>query len=128
VSELIITRKVRFNSAHRLHSKHLSAEQNKAVYGKCNNANGHGHEYVLTVALKGEADPVTGMVFDLSELSHILQETIHAQFDHKHLDRDLPYFQDLVSTAENIAMVLAVAKQNRHIALFILCGLARNRE
>tara|TARA_B100002051_G_C16419994_1_gene478913 strand:+ start:444 stop:695 length:252 start_codon:yes stop_codon:yes gene_type:complete len=83
---------------------------------------------VLTVALKGEADPVTGMVFDLSELSHILQETIHAQFDHKHLDRDLPYFQDLVSTAENIAMVLAVAKQNRHIALFILCGLARNRE
>lgn len=103
--EVIIMRKIMFHSAHRLHSQQLSDKENKIIYGKCNNPNGHGHEYILTVALKGQIDPVTGMLFNLSELKEILDNTIMKEFDHKHLNLDTPYFKDKVSTAENIVVV-----------------------
>ena len=103
--DVIITRKVHFCSSHRLHAPSLSDDANQSIFGKCNNPNGHGHNYVLIVALKGPVDPVTGMVFNLAELADILDDTIMYHFDHKHLDKDTPFFAERPSTAENIAMV-----------------------
>lgn len=105
MSDVIITRKVHFNSAHRLHSEQLSEAENVTVFGKCNNLNGHGHDYFLTVALKGSVDPITGMLYNLSDLAKILDEKILKPFDHKHLNLDTDYFKSLVPTAENIAIV-----------------------
>jgi 6-pyruvoyltetrahydropterin/6-carboxytetrahydropterin synthase len=102
---IIIKKKVNFNSAHRLHAPKLSDEENVRLYGKCNNFHGHGHDYQLIVALKGPLDPVTGMVFDFAELKNILTTHIIDIFDHKHLDLDTPYFKETPSTAENIAIV-----------------------
>ena len=105
MSDVIIKKKIHFNSAHRLHSPQLSDEDNIALYGKCNNPNGHGHDYQLIVGLKGPVDPVTGIVFDFSKLKSILNTHILDVFDHKHLDLDTPYFKSIPSSAENIVVV-----------------------
>lgn len=94
-----------FLSSHRLHSAALSDEENAAIFGKCNNPNGHGHNYKVTVTLRGPIDPRTGMLVNLTELAAVLKPIL-AAVDHKHLDLDVPYFRDnrIVSTAENIAV------------------------
>jgi 6-pyruvoyltetrahydropterin/6-carboxytetrahydropterin synthase len=101
-----ITRRHVFSAAHRLHSLHLSAEENLETFGKCNHPTGHGHNYVLEVTLKGPIDPNTGMIFNLSELKTILTEAIDIDMDHKHLNFDAPEFKNLNPTAENIAYVI----------------------
>jgi len=88
-----------------LHSPLLDATQNAAIFGKCNNANGHGHNYKVTVVLYGSVDPVTGMVVNLYDVGVALR-TILATVDHKNLDLDVEYFRrnGIVSTAENLAV------------------------
>jgi 6-pyruvoyltetrahydropterin/6-carboxytetrahydropterin synthase len=76
------------------------------VFGKCNNANGHGHNYDVVVRLTGEPDPDTGFVFDLKILSDLIREHVVERFDHKHLNLDTEEFKDLNPTAENIARVI----------------------
>ncbi|CAA0122191.1 6-carboxy-5,6,7,8-tetrahydropterin synthase [BD1-7 clade bacterium] len=100
-----ITKRVNFNAAHRLYSKTYSDEKNESVFGKCNNPNGHGHNYILDVTLKGEVDPVTGMVANLTTIKEDVNRLIVDVFDHKHLNLDVAYFADLNPTAENIAVV-----------------------
>ncbi|XP_067931197.1 6-pyruvoyl tetrahydrobiopterin synthase-like [Watersipora subatra] len=100
-----ISRIVTFNAAHRLHSKHLSEEENKELYGKCNRINGHGHNYKVKVTLQGPVSPTTGLVANLTDLK-VLLKTILEELDHKNLDMDIAYFQDAVSSVENIAMYL----------------------
>lgn len=99
-----LTRRYRFSAAHRLHNEALSAEENVAVYGKCNNPYGHGHNYVLEVTLAGPIDPGTGMVFDLAELDRTVEGEILERFDHTHLNLDVENFRDLVPTTENLCM------------------------
>ncbi len=101
-----VSRLEHFNAAHRLYNPEWSDEQNDRVFGKCNNPNFHGHNYDLIVTLIGETDPMTGYVYDLKQLSDIIQENIIAHFDHKNLNLDTPYFKTLNPTAENIAMVI----------------------
>lgn len=101
-----ISRKAHFNAAHRLYRKDWSFEQNNAVFGKCNNPNFHGHNYELIVSVTGEIDPETGYVMDVKILSDIIKEEVENQMDHKNLNLDVPEFQDLNPTAENIVVVI----------------------
>jgi 6-pyruvoyltetrahydropterin/6-carboxytetrahydropterin synthase len=101
-----ISRKAHFNAAHRLFRKDWSDEQNKAVFGKCNNPNYHGHNYDLTVSVTGEIDPETGFVMDVKLLADIIKEEVENAFDHKNLNLDCVEFADLNPTAENIAVVI----------------------
>jgi 6-pyruvoyltetrahydropterin/6-carboxytetrahydropterin synthase len=101
-----ISRKAHFNAAHRLYRKDWSMEQNNAIFGKCNNANFHGHNYELIVSVTGEIDKETGYVLDIKVLADIIKEDVEDQFDHKNLNLDVPEFKDLNPTAENIVVVI----------------------
>ncbi len=101
-----VSRKGHFNAAHRLYRKDWSFEKNDAVFGKCNNANFHGHNYELTVSVTGEINPDTGYVIDIKDLSTFILEEVEHNFDHKNLNLDVPEFLDLNPTAENIAVVI----------------------
>uniref|UniRef100_A0A674GQS7 6-pyruvoyl tetrahydrobiopterin synthase n=1 Tax=Taeniopygia guttata TaxID=59729 RepID=A0A674GQS7_TAEGU len=91
-----LSRSVTFSACHRLHSKSLSDEENLKLFGKCNNPNGHGHNYKVVVTVRGEIDPVSGMVMNLTELKEFMQEAIMEPLDHKNLDKDVPYFSEVV--------------------------------
>lgn len=101
-----ISRKAHFNAAHRLHRKDWTFEQNNAVFGKCNNPNFHGHNYELIVGVTGKIDPETGYVMDIKELSDLINEEVEKPFDHKNLNLDVPEFENLIPTAENIVVVI----------------------
>ena len=94
-------RRYRFAASHRLHADALSAAQNAAVYGKCNNPHGHGHNYTVEVLLGGEVDVVTGMACDLAELDRFAAEHVVGAYDHQNLNT-LAVFQNLVPTTENL--------------------------
>ncbi|XP_060950644.1 6-pyruvoyl tetrahydrobiopterin synthase [Limanda limanda] len=101
-----ITRIQSFSACHRLHSIHLSDEENKKVYGKCNNPHGHGHNYKVEVTVRGKIDRVTGMVMNLTDLKRCIEDVIMTPLDHKNLDKDVPYFASIVSTTENVAVYI----------------------
>jgi 6-pyruvoyltetrahydropterin/6-carboxytetrahydropterin synthase len=104
--EFELTRRVEFSAAHRLHNPVFSAEKNREVFGVCNNPNGHGHNYVLDVTVRGPVDPATGMVLDLNRLMAMLHELVFTELDHKHLDVDVPWLAGRISTAENVAAAI----------------------
>ncbi|GAB5577081.1 6-pyruvoyl tetrahydrobiopterin synthase [Prionailurus iriomotensis] len=87
--------------------KCLSNEENLKLYGKCNNPNGHGHNYKVVVTVHGEIDPVTGMVMNMTDLKEYMEEAIMKPLDHKNLDLDVPYFADIVSTTENVQLYIS---------------------
>ena len=103
---IYITRRERFNAAHRLNNASWSAEKNEAVFGKCNNPNYHGHNYNFTVMLTGEINPETGYVYDLKILSEIVHTYVIERLDHKNLNLDVKEFENLNPTAENIVVVI----------------------
>ncbi len=101
-----INRKEHFNAAHRLYNPAWSDEKNRETFGKCNNPNGHGHNYEMIVTLTGEVDVATGYVYDMKKLSTLIKENILERFDHKNLNLDVPEFKNLNPTAENIVKVI----------------------
>ena len=104
--KVTVCRHEHFNAAHRLHHPAWTAENNTAVFGKCNNPNFHGHNYELIVKLRGDIDPETGYVFDMKKLSDLIKLEIIDKFDHKNLNLDTSEFQHLNPTAENLAVVI----------------------
>lgn len=102
--EAYLTVSTHFSAAHRLASPDLSLEENSEIYGKCARVNGHGHNYHLEVTIKGEIDPRTGMIADLGKLQTVIDDYVVEPFDHTFLNRDIPYFANVVPTAENIAV------------------------
>jgi 6-pyruvoyltetrahydropterin/6-carboxytetrahydropterin synthase len=100
-----VYRRATFNAAHRLFRPDWSDEKNQAVFGKCNNPNFHGHNYVMEVCLEGEIDPETGYVIDLKILKDLIKEEIEERFDHRNLNLDCDVFKGIIPTAENIAVV-----------------------
>jgi 6-pyruvoyltetrahydropterin/6-carboxytetrahydropterin synthase len=104
--KVTVSRSAHFNAAHRLYRKDWTEEQNNAVFGKCNNPNFHGHNYELIVGVTGEIDPETGYVIDLKILKDIIEDEVETPFDHKNLNLDVPEFESLNPTAENIAVVI----------------------
>lgn len=99
-----VTRKAHFAAAHRLFNPSWSMEQNDKVFGKCNNPNGHGHNYNIEVTVAGTPPPETGMVIDLKVLAEIVDRELIELVDHKHLNVDVPFLQGIIPTAENMAM------------------------
>ena len=100
-----VCRRATFNAAHRLFRKDWSDEKNSAVFGKCNNPNFHGHNYVLEVWIEGAIDTATGYVIDLKIVKDLIKNEITDRFDHKNLNLDCKEFLNLNPTAENIAVV-----------------------
>lgn len=105
-NKVAVYRKEHFNAAHRLHNNAWSDEKNATVFGLCNNKNFHGHNYELIVKVTGEPNPDTGYVLDIKVLSALIKKEILDQFDHKNLNLDTVYFQQVNPTAENIAKVI----------------------
>ena len=101
-----VSRKAHFNAAHRLYRADWDDSKNWEVFGKCNNPNFHGHNYELVVSVTGEIDPETGFVMDMKELKDLIKDKIEDAFDHKNLNKEVPDFQNLNPTAENIAVVI----------------------
>ncbi|MFI5239149.1 MAG: 6-pyruvoyl trahydropterin synthase family protein [Gemmatimonadales bacterium] len=97
-----VTRRLKFNAAHRVHNPALSDEENRATFGKCNNPYGHGHNYTLDVSVAGEVDPNTGYVFDLSKLKDLVTREVVDVVDHHNLNIDVPFMRDVIPTAENM--------------------------
>ena len=102
--EAYLTISTHFSAAHRLAHPDLSYEENSEIYGKCARPNGHGHNYHLEVTVKGEIDPRTGMIVDLGALHKVIEDYVVEPFDHTFLNKDIPYFAQVVPTAENIAI------------------------
>ena len=100
-----VCRRATFNAAHRLFRKDWSDEKNNTVFGKCNNPNFHGHNYVLEVWIEGAIDTETGYVIDLKIVKDLIKNKITDRFDHKNLNLDCTEFLNLNPTAENIAVV-----------------------
>jgi 6-pyruvoyltetrahydropterin/6-carboxytetrahydropterin synthase len=102
-----LTRVERFNAAHKLWVNSWSAEQNKAIFGKCSNKNWHGHNYTLYVTVKGKPDPITGFVIDAKVLSQLIKNVITDKLDHSNLNLDVDFIpSDLQPTTENLVLLL----------------------
>ena len=101
-----LTRKAEFSASHYYHNPDLSAEENQRLFGKCNNLNGHGHNYTLEVTVEGEVDAKTGFVLDLKQLKEVLNREVLDVFDHRHLNKEVPEFATQIPTTENIAIAI----------------------
>ena len=95
-----------FSAAHRLHREDWDEESNRRVFDKCNNPNGHGHNYVLEVTVKGEVDARSGFVVDLKQLKAILQKEVLDAMDHRFLNKEVAEFSQRVPTTENLAIAI----------------------
>ncbi len=100
-----VTRRYQFAAAHVLRQPSLSDADNERIYGKCANANGHGHNYGLEVTITGPVNPDTGRIIETEHLDEIVQHRVLERFDHRMLNED-PLFQEVVPTAENIAVAV----------------------
>jgi len=98
-----LTRRYRFSASHRLHNDAMSAEENTALYGKCNNPYGHGHNYILEVTVSGQVDPRTGMICNLVNLDRLVNQEIVKRYDDGNLNT-MDEFQKLVPTTENLCV------------------------
>lgn len=104
MSIVFITRKERFNAAHRLFRPEYSDEQNLKVFGKCSNPKWHGHNYILHVTVKGEVNEKTGFVADLKELSRIINEKIILPLDHRNINLEVSFMKGKLASTENLAI------------------------
>ena len=104
MSMVFITRKERFNAAHRLFRPEYSDEQNLKVFGKCSNPNWHGHNYTLLVTVKGEVNKETGFVANLKELSRIINEKVIVHLDHRNINLEVSFMNGKLASTENLAI------------------------
>jgi 6-pyruvoyltetrahydropterin/6-carboxytetrahydropterin synthase len=111
---IYLTRRASFSASHRLWSKQLTEAENYAIYEKCANPNGHGHNYVLEVTVRGTPDAQTGMVLNLTELKDAMNEEVVKWVDHKHLNYDVPWLEGSIPTTE----VLVVKFWERLLSAF----------
>jgi 6-pyruvoyltetrahydropterin/6-carboxytetrahydropterin synthase len=100
-----LTGRMEFCAAHRLYNPSLSHDVNYEAYGVCTGEHGHGHNYILEVTVRGDADPQTGVVVDINRLMEIVQEEVISKVDHKHLNIDVEMLRGVIPTAENLAVV-----------------------
>ena len=103
---IYLTRKCEFSASHYYHNPLWTEDENRRIFGKCANLNGHGHNYTLEVTVKGEVDPTTGFVVDLKQLKDILNREVVDAMDHRHLNKEVPEFATKVPTTENIAIAI----------------------
>ncbi len=101
----IVTVKVYFEAAHRLHNPKQSDDWNERVFGKCNNLHGHGHNYVIEISVRGEVNPESGYLIDMKDLKAIVNQRVVEDVDHRHLNLEVPWLEGINPTAENLARV-----------------------
>jgi 6-pyruvoyltetrahydropterin/6-carboxytetrahydropterin synthase len=106
VPTVTVIRRLQFNAAHRVHNPALSEEENRALFGKCNNPNWHGHNYTLDVSVTGPVDQRTGYVIDLAELKRIVQREVVDKVDHRNLNLEVDFMRDVIPTTENIVVAM----------------------
>ena len=99
-----ITRRERFNAAHKLFREDWDEQKNAEVFGKCSNPNWHGHNYTLYVTVKGDINPETGFVIDLKILSDLINKKIIAKVDHKNINLDVPFMKGVMASTENLVV------------------------
>jgi 6-pyruvoyltetrahydropterin/6-carboxytetrahydropterin synthase len=99
-----VTRRLHFNAAHRVHNPALSEEENARLFGKCNNPNWHGHNYMLDVSITGPVSERTGYVMDLGALKRLVEAQVIEQADHRNMNLEVEFMRGLIPTAENIAV------------------------
>ncbi len=103
---IYITRRERFNAAHRLFLAHYSDEKNMEIFGKCSNPNWHGHNYELFVTVKGEVNPETGFLVNLKELSKLINKYVIDKLDHKNINIDVDFMNQKLASTENLAIAI----------------------
>ena len=103
---LRLTKTYRFSASHRLHSQRLSAAENARVFGKCNNPQGHGHNYILSVSVSGEPDPSSGLLLSRSRLDALVDRTVLADLDYAYLNTGVEEFREIVPTTENLSLLI----------------------
>jgi 6-pyruvoyltetrahydropterin/6-carboxytetrahydropterin synthase len=101
-----ITRRLHFSAAHRVHNPELSDDENRRLFGKCNNPNWHGHNYILDVSVKGEMDEKTGYVVDLTSIKETVQHHVIAKVDHRNLNLEVDFLRDIIPTTENFVVAI----------------------
>jgi len=101
-----VTRRYEFSASHRLHAPGLTAEENRRLYGKCNNPFGHGHNYVLEVSVRGPVEARSGRAVDPAALDRLVRERVIRAFDHKNLNEQIEAFQRVVPTSENLGLLI----------------------
>jgi 6-pyruvoyltetrahydropterin/6-carboxytetrahydropterin synthase len=101
-----LTRKAEFSASHYYNNPEFSPEENRRIFGKCNNPHGHGHNYTLEVTVKGEIDPRSGFVVDLKELKDIMNREVVDVVDHRHLNEEIAEFRQRIPTTENLAITI----------------------
>jgi len=106
MSKVFLTRRERFNAAHRMFHPEWSDEKNLEVYGKCSNPNWHGHNYALFVTVKGDIDPDIGYVVNLKTISKIINEHVIEQLDHKNINIEVDFMKHRVPSSENLAIAI----------------------
>ena len=99
---MLITRKAEFSASHSCYNPNLTEEQNRDLYGERPGSHGHGHNYLIEVSIEGEPDPVTGMIVDLKVVKDVIQREVIDSMDHRHLNHEVPPFDRVVPTAENV--------------------------
>jgi 6-pyruvoyltetrahydropterin/6-carboxytetrahydropterin synthase len=104
--DVTVTRRLRFNAAHRVHNPALSDAENTALFGKCNHPNWHGHNYVLEVSVTGPIDPRSGYVVDLGVVRDIVERDVIEQVDHRNLNLDVAFLAGRNPTSENIVVAM----------------------
>jgi 6-pyruvoyltetrahydropterin/6-carboxytetrahydropterin synthase len=109
---IYVTRKEHFNASHRLHNPDKPDEWNRQTFGKCNNPNWHGHNYVIEVTVAGEPDPETGYVIDLAKLKSIIREKILDKCDHKNLNLEVPFLEGIIPSSENLCKAFFMELEN----------------
>ncbi len=97
-----VTRRLRFNAAHRVYNPSFTDAENESTFGKCNNPNWHGHNYILDVSVEGSIDEKTGYVIDLSKVKEVVTRVLLSKVDHKNMNLDVPFMEGRIPTSENI--------------------------
>ena len=119
MSKVFLTRRERFNAAHRMFHVGWTDDQNMEVYGKCSNPNWHGHNYTLFVTIKGEVKPDIGYVVNLKTISKIINEHIIEKIDHKNINIEVDFMKDKTPSSENLAIAIWEQLEPHIIALNI---------
>jgi 6-pyruvoyltetrahydropterin/6-carboxytetrahydropterin synthase len=126
-----VVRRLTFNAAHRVHNPELSDLENARLFGKCNNPNWHGHNYVLEVSVRGEIERRTGYVMDLARLRDVVSKEIVEKVDHRNLNLDVEFMRDIIPTTENLVVgiwrILQPAMAPAELALLRLWESENNR-
>jgi 6-pyruvoyltetrahydropterin/6-carboxytetrahydropterin synthase len=128
--QVIVTRRLHFSAAHRVHNPAMSDEENRRTFGKCNNPNWHGHNYILDVSVRGPLDERTGYVIDLTRVKEIVGREVIDKVDHRNLNLEVDFLRDKIPTTENIVVafwrVLEPALKPAQLARLVLWETVNN--